>query len=68
MLTRARGGKLLDREGETYHHIALCRRHHSAADGRAAYEGGLLIDGYATTENGRVVYYGSDEYLREKYR
>lgn len=67
MLTRARGGNLLDQEGEIYHHIALCRRHHSAADGAEAYGGGLLIDGYATVENNRVVYYGSDDYLRRKY-
>jgi hypothetical protein len=68
MLTRARGGRILDDVGETYHHIFLCRRHHANADGAEAYEGGLLIDGYVTRENGRVVYYGTDEYLKEKYR
>ena len=66
-LTRARGGHILDYFGETYHLIALCRRHHAGADGGDAYEGKLLIDGYVTQESGRVVYYGTDDYLRTKY-
>lgn len=67
LLTRARGGKILDEEGETYHLMALCHPHHRAADGAEAYEGDLLIDGYITRENGRVVYSGSNDYLKEKY-
>ena len=67
MLTRSRGGRVLDEVGETYHLIRLCHKHHAMSDGGAAYEAGLLIDGYAITEGGRVVYYGTDEYLSNKY-
>lgn len=66
-LTRARGGRLLDEVGEDRHLICLCRYHHQAADGAEAYDGGLLIDGYANTINGKIRYYGSNEYLRDKY-
>lgn len=67
LLTRARGGRILDEAGETYHLIHLCHVHHRLADGGDAYDAGLLIDGYVTTANGRVVYHGSDEYLSNKY-
>lgn len=67
LLTRARGGAILDEAGETLHLIALCPRCHRAADGKEAYERGLLIDGYVTTENGRIVYQGSDKFLSHKY-
>lgn len=67
LLTRARGGAVLDQAGESYHLIALCPSCHAKADGADAYMGGLLIDGYAATENGKVVYYGTDEYLSKKY-
>lgn len=66
-LTRSRGGKILDEEGEIYHLIALCPEHHRMADGEAAYEGDLLIDGYMTREQGRAVYHGTDEYLSKAY-
>lgn len=67
-LTKGRGGRLLDEVGETYHKINLCRIHHGMADGGLAYEGGLLIDGYVQTlADGRVAYYGTDEYLTRKY-
>ena len=66
-LTRARGGRVLDDIGETYHHIHLCHYHHRMADGGDAYSAALLIDGYAITEGDRVVYYGTDEYLSNKY-
>jgi len=66
-LTRARGGAVLDGIGETLHLVALCPRCHRAADGEEAYERGLLIDGYVNTENGRVVYQGSDTFLSRKY-
>lgn len=67
LLTRARGGAILDRVGEIHHLIHVCSYHHSGADGGEAYEGGMLIDGYVTTVKGRPVYKGSDPYLREKY-
>lgn len=67
MLTRARGGRILDTAGECYHLMALCHPHHMASDGGEAYEGGLLIDGYVRNENGRPVYYGTDEYLSKAY-
>lgn len=68
MLTKARGGVILDEIGETYHKANLCRIHHQMADGGDAYAGGLLIDGYVRTlDNGRVVYYGSDTYLSSRY-
>lgn len=67
VLTRGRGGRILDEVGETYHLMALCHYHHRAADGEDAYAGDLLIDGYVTRENGRVVYHGSDPVLKEKY-
>lgn len=67
MLTRARGGAVLDQAGETYHLIALCPSCHASADGGDAYGGGLLIDGYATSANGVVEYVGTDEYLSRKY-
>jgi hypothetical protein len=67
MLTRARGGAILDEIGETYHKINLCREHHAWSDGGQAYEAGLLIDGYVTKENGKVVYQGTNHYLRRQY-
>ncbi len=69
MLTRSRGGRLLDRAGETYHLARLCHDHHmrihSSGDG---YEGGFLIRGSVTTgSDGKPVYVGPDEYLSKKY-
>jgi len=68
-LTRARGGEILDRAGETYHLINLCHRHHMAAhDFGQAFENGLLIDGSVISgPDGRPQYSGSDEYLTAKY-
>lgn len=66
MLKRSRGGELLDGEGETYHLVVLCHRHHQQAE-TSGEETGLLIDGYVTKKDGHLVYTGSDEYLREKY-
>lgn len=67
MLTRARGGLLLDEAGETAHLIALCRRHHNVAHSPEGYEAGLMIDGYVMHEDGKLVYDGSDPRLT-KYR
>lgn len=67
LLTRGRGGRVLDEIGETYHISHLCHIHHRMADGGDAYAGGLLIDGYVVTEGDRVVYYGTDEYLTARY-
>jgi hypothetical protein len=67
MLTRARGGAILDRIKETYHLIDLCPKCHRNADGADAYGGGLLIDGYVTMKEGKPYYQGSDPYLRQKY-
>ena len=66
-LTRARGGRILDEVGETYHLMYLCHQHHRMADGKQAYENGLLLDGYVTTVDGRPQYLGSDEYLTRVY-
>ena len=65
-LTRARGGDLLDTVGETYHHIACCPRHHRMVDD-AGPESGLMIQGYAWLDGGRIVYEGPDEYLSAAY-
>ena len=67
LLTKARGGRILDSVGEDYHLIGLCPDCHRRADGGDAYMEGLLIDGYVVTVDGRPVYEGSDEYLRSKY-
>lgn len=69
MLTRARGGGILDKVGETYHKINLCPWHHRWSDGAQAYDAGLLIDGYVSWNSTRTwpVYTGSNEYLRSKY-
>lgn len=68
LLTRARGGGILDQAGETYHLICLCNKHHQMSDGGDAYEGGLLIDGYVMTgPRGRPIYHGSDIELTERY-
>jgi hypothetical protein len=66
-LTKARGGRILDEIGETYHLIALCPRCHRMSDGADAYAGGVLIDGYVSRDGDWVVYSGSDQYLSEKY-
>lgn len=68
-LTRARGGLILDKAGETYHHMYLCREHHDVAhDTETAFVNGLLIRGFVTTGlNGRPQYKGPDEYLNEHY-
>ena len=69
LLTRARGGDLLDRVGEDYHLAALCPAHHRAAHAAGGRSAGLLLDGYVTLDSstGRVVYSGPDGYLLEKY-
>jgi hypothetical protein len=67
-LTRARGGGLLDELGEIYHLMALCRQHHSDdADGRFAFEAGLLLDGRMYYAGGVYWYEGSDPYLKDNY-
>lgn len=68
-LTRARGGLILDKAGETYHHLWLCREHHMLAhDEETAFASGLLIRGSVTTfTDGKPLYTGPDEYLTEKY-
>lgn len=67
-LTRARGGGLLDELGEIYHLMALCRQHHATdADGRYAYESGLLLDGRMYKSGGLYWYEGSDQYLNDNY-
>lgn len=68
MLTKARGGRILDAAGETIHLIHLCRQHHRWADGSQAYEAGLLIQGYVHTgPDGRPRYAGPDPDLRRLY-
>jgi len=69
LLTRARGGHILDHVNEDYHLIHLCRQHHLDSDGGDAYLGNLLIDGYVTWDKRRgcAVYKGTDLYLLAKY-
>lgn len=69
MLTRARGGDLLDQAGETYHLVALCPTHHREAVGSSGYEGGLLLEGYVTLDaaTGEIIYDGPDPFLRQMY-
>lgn len=69
MLTKARGGRNLDRVGEMYHLIHLCRTCHAQCDGASAYEGGMLIDGSCSWDKlkERPVYQGADLYLMRKY-
>lgn len=69
LLTKARGGRNLDRVGETYHLIHLCNACHRLCDGQDAYDGGMLIEGEVTWDRlwNRPVYRGPDEYLSMKY-
>lgn len=67
LVTRARGGLLLDDVGETYHLMYLCHFHHKVAHDHPAFETGLLIDGSVTSGPDGPVYVGSDEYLTEHY-
>lgn len=69
LLTKARGGDTLDRVGETYHLIHLCRDCHRAADGGEAYEYGMLIQGSVVWDKllDKPVYTGPDNYLGLKY-
>jgi hypothetical protein len=67
-LTRARGGLILDKAGETYHQMWLCREHHAVAHDAPAFDNGLLIRGFVTTgPTGLPIYKGPDEYLNERY-
>lgn len=70
LLTRARGGDLLDMAAETYHLAGLCPKHHDAAhSGAPGYAGDLMIEGYVTVDHstGALVYSGPDAYLLEHY-
>lgn len=69
LLTKARGGRHLDKVGETYHLMHLCRECHMASDGALAYIGGMLIDGSVIWDRlrNRPVYQGTDPYLTRKY-
>jgi hypothetical protein len=67
VLPRSRGGSVLDSAGEIYHHLALCRTHHTEVDERGA-SSGLLIEGYVWTDaGGFIVYVGPDMYLSNRY-
>jgi hypothetical protein len=69
LLTKARGGRHLDRVMEMYHLMHLCRECHRASDGALAYQGGMLIDGSVTWDklNERPIYQGTDPYLSRRY-
>jgi hypothetical protein len=67
MLTRSRGGLILDALGEIYHHLALCPWHHREAHAPGGYKKGLMMEGSVIIEGGSVRYIGSDEYLTEHY-
>lgn len=66
LLTRSRGGRVLDSIMETYHLLALCPNHHRMVDDMG-FESGLLIQGSVTMEGSEVVYTGPDEYLSDRY-
>lgn len=64
MLTRSRGGLILDGHGEIAHLLALCSAHHKLAHSPGGHEAGLMISGYVTTgTDGRPVYAGQDRRL-----
>ena len=69
MLTRARGGDVLDSAGEDYHLAALCLWHHRRAHEPGGYAAGLMIEGYVTIDHAttRPVYVGPDHYLQQHY-
>jgi hypothetical protein len=69
MLTRARGGLLLDKAGETAHLMWLCHGHHMMAHDCSPEVVRLLIDGYVVSCSvcGVPEYYGPDEFLSRKY-
>lgn len=75
MLSRSRGGTLLDMVRETYHLVALChtchmRVHQSGDPARRASDHVMLtIDGSVLTDRmtGRPSYTGTDSTLRERY-
>lgn len=69
MITRSRGGKVLDKAGETYHLAQLCHYHHMLVHSSGkGYSSGFLIRGHVTTgPAGQPVYVGPDEYLSKKY-
>lgn len=69
MLTRARGGDLLDMAGEDYHLAGLCYRCHGAAHAAGGREAELLIDGYVLLDHGtgQIYYVGPDDYLSKAY-
>jgi hypothetical protein len=69
MVTRSRGGLILDAAGETYHLAKLCHAHHMHVhSGGEGYTSGFLMHGSVTTgEHGKPVYVGPDEYLSNKY-
>ena len=66
VLTRGRGGGVLDEVGETFHHLALCRKHHQQVDNWGS-SSGLLIEGYVYRDGMFIVYSGPDEYLTTTY-
>ena len=66
LLTRARGGTVLDALGETYHHLACCPYHHRMVDD-LGFDSGLLIQGSAYRNGNVVSYVGPDRYLSQKY-
>ena len=68
-LRRSQGGNLLDEQMEIYHLVCLCREHHNWAHRHVglATELGLFLDGYVIRDGAKIIYKGSDEFLREKY-
>lgn len=69
LLTRSRGGDVLDRMGEDYHLAALCHLHHRRAHAPGGYAAGMMIEGYVILDHAttRAVYLGPDEYLSATY-
>jgi hypothetical protein len=68
MLSRSRGGLLLDEARETYHLVCVCREHHRYAHAHPQSPGGLTLPGYVRSgPDGRPVYVGPDEFLKGRY-
>jgi hypothetical protein len=69
LLTKARGGRNLDRVFEIYHLMHLCRACHAVCDGAEAYNQGMLIQGNVTWDRltNRPIYQGPDWFLTQEY-
>lgn len=67
LLTKARGGRHLDRMGETAHLLHLCHEHHRQAHEETGHD--LIISGEVEWDRltKRPVYRGDDHELRQRW-